>query len=151
MRRQPSELVVATERPERFAWFGKTVRLVTLDRRELEVWRGTPPISMRVKLEAIRANWPGSGAIVLLDADVLAREPLDSFEAALSTGEVFMHKQEYELRPIEAARQSRALERAARPFVRRLGGAPRRRDVEFRRACGACRGPRARRPDAAVL
>jgi hypothetical protein len=93
----PSELVVATERPERFAWFGKTVRLVTLNQRELEVWRGTPPISMRVKLEAIRANWPGSGAIVLLDADVLAREPLDSFEAALSTGEVFMHKQEYEL------------------------------------------------------
>ena len=39
---------------------------------------------------------PGAGAIVLLDADVLAREPLDSFEAALSAGEVFMHKQEYE-------------------------------------------------------
>ena len=59
----PSELVVATDRPERFAWFGKTVRLVTLDRRELEVWRGTPPISMRVKLEAIRANWPGAGRL----------------------------------------------------------------------------------------
>ena len=92
-----SELIVATGRPERFAWFGNTVRLVTLNQRELEVWRGTPPISMRVKLEAIRANWPGNGAIVLLDADVLAREPLGSFEAALSTGEVFMHKQEYEL------------------------------------------------------
>ena len=91
------EIVVASDRPERFAWFGKTVRLVTLDRRQLESWRGSPPISMRVKLEAIRANWPEGGAIVLVDADVLAREPLASFEAALITGEVFMHKQEYEL------------------------------------------------------
>ena len=147
----PCELVVATDRPERFAWFGKAVRLVTLDRRELEAWRGTPPISMRLKLEAIRANWPDSGAMVLVDADVLAREPLDSFEARLRAGDVFMHKHEYELRPVEAARQSRALERAARPLVRRLGGARRRRDVEFRRARGACRGPRAVRSGAAVL
>ena len=92
----PCELVVATDRPERFAWFGETVRLVTLDRRELESWRGSPPISMRVKLEAIRANWPESGAIALVDADVLARESLGPFEAALSTGDLFMHKQEYE-------------------------------------------------------
>jgi hypothetical protein len=92
----PRGLVVATDRPERFAWFGETVRLVTLDRRQLESWRGTPAISMRVKLEAILANWPESGAMVLVDADVLAREPLASFEAALSTGDVFMHKQEYE-------------------------------------------------------
>ena len=92
----PCELVVATDRPERFDWFGETVRLVTLERRELESWRGWPPISMRVKLEAIRANWPGSGAIALVDADVLARESLTPFEAALGTGQVFMHKQEYE-------------------------------------------------------
>jgi hypothetical protein len=92
----PCELVVVTDRPQRFAWFGSAARLVTLDRRELEAWRGTPPISMRVKLEAIRANWPDSGAIVLVDADVLAREPLDSFEARLSAGDMFMHKQEYE-------------------------------------------------------
>jgi hypothetical protein len=92
----PCELVVATDRPERFAWFGETVRLVELDRRELESWRGSPPISLRVKLEAIRANWPESGAIALVDADVLARESLGPFEAALGAGDVFMHKQEYE-------------------------------------------------------
>ena len=92
----PRELVVATDRPERFAWFGETVRLATLERRQLESWRGSPPISMRVKLEAIQANWPGSGAIAIVDADVLARESLGPFEAALSAGEVFMHKQEYE-------------------------------------------------------
>jgi hypothetical protein len=93
----PYELIVATDRPERFAWFGETVRLVTLEPRELESWRGSPPISMRVKLEAIRANWPRSGAVALLDADVLARESLGPFQAALSGGAVFMHKQEYEL------------------------------------------------------
>jgi hypothetical protein len=110
----PPELVVATDRPERFAWFAGIVRLVTLDRRELEAWRGTPPISMRVKLEAIRANWPESGAIVLVDADVLAREPLDSFEVALSSGEVFMHKQEYEF--------GRSKRRGNRALWNELGG-----------------------------
>ena len=58
----PCELVVVTDRPQRFAWFGKAVRLATIDRHELEAWQGTPPISMRVKLEAIRANWPDSGS-----------------------------------------------------------------------------------------
>ncbi len=91
-----SELVVVTDQPQRFAWFGRAVRLAATDRHELEARQGTPPISMRVKLEAIRANWPDSGAIVLVDADVLAREPLDSFEARLSCGEVFMHKHEYD-------------------------------------------------------
>jgi hypothetical protein len=92
----PREMVVATDRPERFAWFGENVRLVPLDRRQLESWRGTPSISMRVKLEAIRANWPESGAVALIDADVLVRESLGAFEAALDTGGVFMHQQEYE-------------------------------------------------------
>jgi hypothetical protein len=114
----PCELVVVTDRPQRFDWFGSAVRLVTLDRRELEAWRGTPPISMRVKLEAIRANWPDSGAIVLVDADVLAREPLDSFEARLGAGDLFMHKQEYELGRSKR-RGNRALwnELRGRPFA----------------------------------
>jgi hypothetical protein len=90
------ELVVATDQPDRFSWFDGITRIVTLGQREIEAWRGTPAISMRAKLEAIRANWPVSGAIVLLDADVVARESLASFEAGLGSGQVFMHKHEYD-------------------------------------------------------
>ena len=92
----PRELVVVSDRPDRFAWFGNAIRVVPLDRSQLEAWRGVPPISMRIKLEVIRANWPDSGAVALVDADVLAREPLDTFEARLHAGDVFMHKHEYD-------------------------------------------------------
>ena len=88
---------MATDRPERFAWFGTAVRLVTLDRRELEAWRGTPPIlDAQSSSKRSGRTGPAAGRSSSLDADVLAREPLDSFEAALSAGEVFMHKHEYE-------------------------------------------------------
>ena len=147
----PRELVVVTDRPDRFDWFGNAIRVVTLDRRELEAWRGVPPISMRIKLEVIRANWPDSGAVALVDADVLAREPLATFEARLQRRRRVHAQARIRLRPLEAPRQSRALERAARPLVRWLGGSRWRRDVEFRRARGACRGPCAVRSDAAVL
>jgi len=92
----PRELVVVSDRPERFAWFGNAVRVVSLERHQLEAWRGAPPISMRIKLEVIRANWPAAGALALVDADTLAREPLAAFEARLQAGEVFMHKHEYD-------------------------------------------------------
>jgi hypothetical protein len=91
----PRDLVVVTDRPERFAWFGETIRIVSLDRRQLDAWRGTPSISMRIKLEVIRANWP-DGAVAFVDADVLARAPLALFESRLEAGDLFMHKHEYD-------------------------------------------------------
>jgi hypothetical protein len=91
-----SELVVVTTRPERFAWFGGAVRLRAIDAGQLEVWRGPHPFSMRPKLEVIRANWPESGAVALVDADVLARESLAPFHEGLQAGNAFMHKREYD-------------------------------------------------------
>ena len=92
----PRELLVVTDRPERFSWFGTAIRVVSLDRRQLDAWRGAPPISMRIKLEVLRANWPEEGAIAFVDADVLAHESLAPFEARLHAGDVFMHKHEYD-------------------------------------------------------
>ncbi len=94
----PYELVVATDRPECYVWFGTRVEIEYLDAARLEAWRGPQPFSMRQKLELIRATAiPCRGATVLLDADVLARAPLDSFVAALRAGVLFMHKHEYVL------------------------------------------------------
>lgn len=95
---EPYELVVATDRPDYYVWFGTRVEIEYLDAARLDEWRGPAPFSMRQKLELLRAAAvPSKDAIVLLDADVLARKPLDQFVARLRAGELFMHKQEYVL------------------------------------------------------
>jgi hypothetical protein len=95
---EPYELVVATDRPECYVWFGTRVEIEYLDAARLDAWRGPNPFSMRQKLELIRAAAvPATGAVVLLDADVLARRPLDDFVARLHAGALFMHTREYVL------------------------------------------------------
>lgn len=103
---EPYELVVATDRPECYVWFGTRVEIEYLDFARLNAWRGPAPFSMRQKLELARAAipTPESGlarvppaATVLLDADVLAIKPLGPFVARLRAGELFMHKKEYVL------------------------------------------------------
>lgn len=111
---EPYELVVATDRPECYVWFGTRVDIEYLDAARLEAWRGPDPFSMRQKLELIRAAMPGTAsrspgpglvggrrpppaAVVFLDADVLARKPLEAFVSGLHAGDVFMHKREYVL------------------------------------------------------
>ena len=103
---EPYELVVATDRPECYVWFGTRVEIEYLDFKRLEAWRGPRPFSMRQKLELARAATPTpeSGlsrtppaATVLLDADVLAVKPLGPFVDRLRAGDLFMHKQEYVL------------------------------------------------------
>ena len=51
----PYELVVATDRPECYVWFGTRVDIEYLDAARLAAWRGPQPFSMRQKLELIRA------------------------------------------------------------------------------------------------
>src|SRR3954469_16628748 len=93
---EPYELLVATDRPECYVWFGTRVEIEYLDFARLEAWRGPRPFSMRQKLELARAATPTpeSGlslsrpaATVLLDADVLALEPLSPFVNRLLAGD----------------------------------------------------------------
>jgi hypothetical protein len=94
---EPYELVVATDRPECYVWFGTRVDIEYLDPSLLRAWVGPEPFSMRQKLMLLRTAWPASGAIVFLDADVLARTDLAPFVEGLGTGSLFMHKREYTL------------------------------------------------------
>jgi hypothetical protein len=94
---QPYELVVATDRPEYFVWFGTRIEVEYLDKALLEGWRGAEPFSMRQKLSLMRTAWPDTGAIALLDSDVLARKDLTPFTERLQAGDLFMHKHEYDL------------------------------------------------------
>ena len=93
---EPYEVVVATDRPERYVWFGTRVEIEYVDPMLLEAWKGSDPFSMRQKLALLRAAWPDQGHIVLLDADVLARRNLTPFVTALADGRLFMHKREYQ-------------------------------------------------------
>src|SRR5689334_12853880 len=94
---EPYELVVATDRPERYVWFGTRVDIQYLDASLLRSWTGSDPFSMRQKLMLLRTAWPDAGAIALVDADVLARADLTPFVEGLRTGGLFMHKREYTL------------------------------------------------------
>jgi hypothetical protein len=103
---EPYELVVATDRPECYVWFGTRVEIEYLERSRLDAWRGPTPFSMRPKLELARSSFSFSyaagdrkspSAIVLLDADVLAVKPLSAFIEALHAGTLYMHKQEFVL------------------------------------------------------
>jgi hypothetical protein len=103
---EPYELVVATDRPECYVWFGTRVEIEFLDFARLQAWKGPRPFSMRQKLELARASIGTieSGlsrtpplATVLLDADVLAIKPLGPFVTRLQAGDLFMHKKEFVL------------------------------------------------------
>ena len=95
---EPYELVVGTDRPDCYVWFGTRVEIEYLDPPRLEAWRGPRPFSMRQKLELLRtAAATATGRVVLLDADVLARRPLGPFVERLAAGDLFMHKHEYVL------------------------------------------------------
>ena len=103
---EPYELVVATDRPECYVWFGTRVEIEFLDLARLRAWKGPRPFSMRQKLELARAATAtlDSGlsrtppfATVLLDADVLAVKPLSPFVARLRAGDLFLHKKEFVL------------------------------------------------------
>lgn len=95
---EPYELVVATDRPECYVWFGTRVQIEYLDAARLSGWRGPEPFSMRQKLELARtATIPSIDAMVLLDADVVATRPLGPFVERLRGGTLFMHTREYVL------------------------------------------------------
>jgi hypothetical protein len=119
---KPYELLVATDKPEAYAWFGTHVEIEYLDAARLTSWRGGDPFSMRQKLELARLaadarRAPSAAATVLLDADVLTLKPLDAFVARLHAGEIFMHKHEYVL-----SRSRRAGNRKLWTSLRALAG-----------------------------
>ena len=91
------EIVVVTDRPDRFAWFADVVKVRVLTPGELKTWMGPQPFSMRQKLEAARAVMPADGELAFLDADTLATTDLGPFAASLASGALLMHKREFEL------------------------------------------------------
>src|SRR3954468_4533375 len=61
---EPYQLVVATDQPGCYVWFGPRWDIQYLDAALLRAWQGPEPFSMRQKLMLLRKAWPETGAIV---------------------------------------------------------------------------------------
>ncbi|MEO5894561.1 MAG: hypothetical protein ABIS06_02555 [Vicinamibacterales bacterium] len=94
---EPRELVVLTDRPERFEWLRDVARIEMLSASQLQSWSGSAPFSMRQKIAAAACILSGNGPLVLIDADVIATQPLQEFTGGLTAGARYMHKREFEL------------------------------------------------------
>jgi hypothetical protein len=99
----PYEVVVTTDRPGCYKWFGERVILRRLSPEDLVAWSGPQKFVWRVVLKSLAdAALRSEAHFLYLDTDTLVRKPLDTLVAALEAGDVFLHTLESPLH----ARQS---------------------------------------------
>jgi hypothetical protein len=94
----PSEVILLTDRPSHYRWFGDSITIDRLTPALVKSWRGAYDDPFRPSLEALRQlAADGTADVVLADTDTMARRDLTSFAARLAAGAVFMHHREYRL------------------------------------------------------
>jgi hypothetical protein len=94
----PSELVVLTDHPRLYQWFGSSITVDRLTPAILTQWRGAHNDRFRPKIEVLRQLAADAAAdVVLLDTDTMARGDLTPFTDRLAAGAVFLHRREYGL------------------------------------------------------
>lgn len=93
-----SELVLLTDRPDQYRWFGSSITIDRLTTGTVREWRGAFDDQFRPSLEALRRlAADGAADVVLADTDTLARRDLTPMVDRLAAGAVFMHQREYPL------------------------------------------------------
>jgi hypothetical protein len=96
----PVEVVVATDHPERYRWFGDRVAVEPLTFQRIDEWSGPQRFVWRLVLKALvecaRRDPPAD--FLYVDVDTLARRPLDDLFVALHSGHVFLDRRESVLR-----------------------------------------------------
>jgi hypothetical protein len=93
-----SEVVLLTDRPEHYRWFGNSITIDGLTPAIVREWRGPLDDRFRPSLEALRKLAADAAAdVVLADADTMARCDLEPLANRLAEGAVFMHRREYSL------------------------------------------------------
>ena len=108
-----TDVVMVTENPERYEWFGSRIRVVPIDAARVRGWRGKHDYLWRVKMEVMRlAASLGPDPLVYCDCDVVARADFSPMLAQLEGGAVFMHHRELEL-----ARMTRRTMRPLRDHI----------------------------------
>jgi hypothetical protein len=93
-----SEIVLLTDRPGHYRWFGNSITIDRLTPAVVREWRGPLDDQFRPSLEALRRLAHDSAAdVVLADTDTMARRDLTPLAERLAAGAVFMHRREYAL------------------------------------------------------
>ena len=111
---EPYELVVATDRPECYVWFGTRVEIEYLDVAGCDLARCRAVLDAAEARAAPRHVAASSGAIVLLDADVAGLACDSSRSSSGCTAARSLHAQAgVRAQPIAAARATAALGGAA--------------------------------------
>jgi hypothetical protein len=93
-----SEIVLLTDRPDHYRWFGNSITIDRLTAATVREWRGPLDDQFRPSLEALRRLAADSAAdVVLADTDTMARRDLTPLAKRLADGAVIMHRREYSL------------------------------------------------------
>jgi hypothetical protein len=91
-----SEIVLLTDRPDHYQWFGNSITIDRLTPSTVREWRGPLDDQFRPSLEALRRLAEDSSADVMLaDTDTMVRRDLTPLVERLAAGAVFMHHREY--------------------------------------------------------
>ena len=147
---EPYELVVATDRPECYVWFGTRVE-IEYPRRTAARRPGADPTRSRCARSSSllqRRRGRSDGSIVLLDADVLAAANLSPFvERSAPASSSCTSGSTVRSQSRAAATASYGI--ASRPIVRSVAGRPRTMRCGIP-ACSRCRPPIARSLDEAL-
>lgn len=92
-----SEVVVLTDHPKLYRWFGSSLIVDAVGEATLADWRGPSEDRFRPKIEALRRLADSTADVALVDADTMARRDLTPFANRLAEGALLLHRREYPL------------------------------------------------------
>ena len=89
---------IMTDQPRRYAWFGDRVEVVSVTGERMQAWKGRYNLFSRIKIEYLKELLARQETdLLVLDADLLARQDLTPLVQRIAAGELFMHLIEYPL------------------------------------------------------
>lgn len=94
---KPCEIVMATDHPERFRWFGDAVRIHAMSKEQLQGWIGPSGYFLRTLIETARlaGSLGPCDVAVYTDTDTVARGDLTPMISRAAAGTVLMDRFEY--------------------------------------------------------
>ena len=93
-----SDIILLTDRPGHYRWFGNSITIDRLTQATIALWRGPQDDRLRPKIEALRRlAADGAADVALVDADTMARRDLTPLADRLAAGALMMHCREYGL------------------------------------------------------
>lgn len=97
---EPCEIVMLTDHPQYFRWFGDAVRIHAMATAQVDQWQGPQKFFFRTKFKTMEfglAGDPVPDAVVYMDTDTAVCRPLAPLVEAVAAGGILMDRREYNL------------------------------------------------------